>query len=95
MNNLRNITLLPGTLTNSQKIQHEQFKAAKQIALTIPPNQSRRAIYNGEVTNYTGCNLNGRMWVIGDTLADIQNPDATINGKPAREVFGEFTVMNK
>ena len=55
----------------------------------------RRARLNNEVTNYCGAKLNGRMFVIGDTENDIQNPDATIMGKPAREVFGDFTVMSR
>lgn len=73
--------------------KHEQFKAAKKIALMIAKNESRRALYNGIPTNYIGANINGRMFVIGDSLDDIYNPDATINGKPAREVFEGFTVM--
>lgn len=82
-------------MTASQKTQHSQFLAAKQIALTIPVNNARRARFNNEATNYTGANLKGKMFVIGDSLADIQNPDATIDGKPAREIFGDFTVMSK
>ena len=75
--------------------QHEDFKAAKAIALTIGNGMMRRARNNGEVTNYCGAKLNNRMFVIGDTANDIQNPDTTIMGKPAREIFGDFTVMSK
>lgn len=82
-------------MTTIEKQQHEDFKAAKSIALTIENGMMRRARNNGEVTNYCGAKLNGRMFVIGDTENDIQNPDATIMGKPAREVFGDFTVMSK
>lgn len=76
--------------------RHEQFNAAKQIALNINKGELRRARFNGLATNYEGAkDTNGRMWVIGDSLADIKNPDAYINGKPAREIFGDFTVMSK
>lgn len=79
---------------NQQKEQHNQFKAAKQIALNISAGQFRRARVNNVATNYCGYkDASGRMWVIGDSLADIQNPDATINGSPAREIFGDFSVM--
>ena len=78
-----------------EKQRHEDFNAAKQIALTIEAGLMRRARNNGVITNYCGCNLNGRMFVIGDSLADIQNPDALVNGKPAREIFGDFTIMYK
>lgn len=79
-----------------KNLAHEQFRAAKEIALSINKGEMRRARYNGTVTNYTGLkDKNGRMWVIGDSVNDIQNPDATINNKPAREIFGEFTVMYK
>lgn len=81
-------------MTTSQTAQHEQFKAAKEIALSISNGLSRRARHNDKVTNYTGYKSNdGRTWVIGDSLADIQNPCATIGGKPAREVFEGFSVM--
>lgn len=81
-------------MTIEQKRQHDQFKAAKQIALAINKGEYKRARFEGNLTNYCGFkDGNGRMWVIGDTVADIQNPDAIINGCPAREVFGEFTVM--
>jgi len=76
-------------------LQLDHFKAAKEIALTIGAGLIRRAIHNGETTNYSGANIEGRTFVVGDTLKDIQNPDAWIEGKPAREVFGEFTVMSK
>lgn len=55
----------------------------------------KRAVNNGRITNYSGANICGRMFVIGDTENDIQNPDAIIQGKPAREVFGDFTIMTK
>ena len=78
-------------LTATQQKQHNDFKAAKAIALTIGNGLMRRAAG----TNYCGAKLNGRMWVIGDSSEDIKNADATIDGKPAREIFGEFTVMSK
>lgn len=83
-------------MTTQQQKQHNEFKVAKQIALTIEKGNLRRARFENAVTNYCGFKANdGRMWVIGDTNADIQNPDATINGKPAREIFGDFTVMSR
>lgn len=83
-------------MTTKQQKQHNEFKAAKQIALTIEKGCLRRARFENAATNYCGFKAkDGRMWVIGDTEADIQNPDATINGKPAREVFGDFTVMSR
>lgn len=76
--------------------QHEHFKAAKQIAINIDKGQIKRARFQNVVTNYCGFkDHNGRMWVIGDSNSDIQNPDAEINGKPAREIFGNFTIMSK
>ena len=77
------------------KTKHGDFKAAKEIALSIEKGQMRRAVNSGHVTNYCGANIGGRMFVIGDTENDIQNPDAIIHGKPAREVFGDFTIMTK
>ena len=84
---LKQITML----TVTQQKQHADFKVAKSIALAIGKNQMRRAAG----TNYFGANFNGRMFVIGDTVSDIQNPDTYIQGMPAREIFGEFTVMSK
>lgn len=77
------------------KTKHEDFRAAKEIALAIPMGQMRRAVNNGRVTNYSGANIDGHMFVVGDTENDIQNPDAMIQGKPAREIFGDFAVMFK
>lgn len=74
---------------------NKEFEAAKKIALTIANNQMRRALVDNKPVNYMGCKLNNRMFVLGDSLNDIQNPDATIVGKPAREVFGEFSIMSK
>jgi len=83
-------------LTLSQKDQLAAFQAAKQIALTIPAGQYRRARVGDMATNFCGFKSpEGRMFVIGDSIADIQNPDATIEGCPAREVFGEFSIMSK
>jgi hypothetical protein len=84
-------------MTTTERNQHASFKNAKQIALSIPTGCSRRATdTEGKLSNYSGCKTaDGRMFVIGDSLADIQNPDATINGKPAREVFGNFSIMYK
>lgn len=83
-------------MTHTNKTQIEQFNAAKKIALNIGKGMMMRASYNDSATNYMGCKFcDGRMFVIGDTEADIQNPDLTINGKPAREIFGDFTVMSK
>ncbi len=81
-------------MTIQQENQHKGFKEAKKIALNINKGEYRRARFNGFVTNYCGYkDSNGRMWVLGDTDKDIQNPDALIDGRPAREVFGDFTVM--
>jgi len=74
---------------------NKEFEAAKQIALTIANNQMRRALIDNKPVNYMGAKINNRMFVLGDSLKDIQNPDATISGKPAREVFGEFSIMCK
>ena len=74
---------------------NREFEAAKQIALTISNNQMRRASVDGKPVNYLGVKINNRMFVLGDSSNDIQNPDATIAGKPAREVFGEFSIMSK
>lgn len=74
---------------------YEHFKAAKEIALSINRGEMRRAKVNNVPTNYMGANIGGRMFVIGDSEEDIQNPDLYINGKPAREVFGDFTIMTK
>ena len=83
------------TLMQSQKEQHDHFNAAKSIALIIPSGQMRRAKVGDVLTSYIGAKDNsGRMWVIGDSLNDIQNPDAYIGGKPAREISGDFTVMS-
>lgn len=82
-------------MTPAQKKQCKDFKAAKAIALTIENGMMRRARVDGEVTNYCGAKLNNRMFVIGDSEKDIQNPDVIISGKPAREIFGDFTVMSK
>ena len=76
-------------MTPAEKKQHEDFREAKKIALTIGKGLMRRAAD----TNYCGCNIGGRMFVIGDSEEDIQNPNCIIAGKPAREVFGDFTVM--
>lgn len=74
---------------------NREFEAAKQIALTIANNQMRRAMVDNKPVNYFGAKINNRMFVLGDSLNDIQNPDATIAGKPAREIFGDFSIMNK
>lgn len=81
-------------MTTIEKQQQLAFEEAKAIALTIENGLIRRARLNNEATNYSGSSLNGRMFVIGDTENDIKNPDAFIMGKPAREVFGDFTVMS-
>lgn len=83
-------------LTTDQTTQLNHFRAAKEIALSIEKGTARRARYNGMLTNYMGFHdSNGRFWVIGDTLADLPNPDAQINGKPAREIFGDFSIIYK
>ena len=82
-------------MTTKEKERLAGFEAAKKIALTITSNQRQRAQINGAPTNYAGANVNGRMFVICDTEYDIQNPDAYILGKPAREVYGEFSTMSK
>lgn len=64
------------------------FNEAKVIALTIVSGCYRRASVNNEPCNYCGYkDMSGRSWVIGDSIADIANPDKHINGKPAIEVF--------
>lgn len=88
------------TLTNSQIEQLNDFNSAKKIALTIPKGQMRRArSKNGNVpSNYIGFKNNeGRMFVIGDSENDIQNPDVYLFEEklPAREIFGDFSVMSK
>ena len=84
-------------MTQTQTAQHIAFKNAKKIALDIQLGCMRRGKdENGKPSNYTGFKMAcGRMFVIGDSLSDIQNPDATIDGKPAREVFGNFSIMYK
>lgn len=83
-------------MTEEQTTQHNQFKAAKQIALSIEAGYSRRAKYDNAATCYTGYkSADGRMFVIGDCHADILNPDAIIDGRPAREVFGDFSIMSR
>ena len=77
-------------MRTQQTKQHNEFKAAKNIALMIEKGCMRRAKLQKIPTNYCGYKANdGRMWVIGDSDAEIQNPDAIINGKPAREVYEE------
>jgi hypothetical protein len=77
-------------MTTTQKKQLEDFRAAKLIAFEMPKGHYRRA----KGTNYCGyMSENGQAYVIGDTDEDVQNPDAIIGGKPAREVFEGFTVM--
>ena len=69
---------------------YQDFKQAKKIALTIEKGCYQRK------GNFKGFkDLSGRMFVIGDTESDIQNPDATINGSPAREVCGDFTMLTR
>lgn len=83
-------------MENIIKEQLQGFQEAKNIALKIGKGLMRRASINSVPCNYCGFkDGNGRMWVIGDSIMDIQNPDATINGFPAREIFGDFTVMSK
>lgn len=83
-------------LTANQQLQHAQFKAAKEIALNIGKGEMRRARHNDMATAYCGMQDNsGRMWVIADSSAYLQNPDAMIDGKPAREVFGDFSILIK
>lgn len=79
--------------TNKNKLL--AFKAAKEIALNIQKGHFQRAAINDIPSNYCGFkDITGRTWVIGDSADDLQNPDATINGKPAREVFTDFTILN-
>jgi len=80
--------------------QLADFNVAKKIALTISNGQMRRArSKNGNTpTNYIGYKDNtGRMFVIGDSENDIQNPDVLLFAEklPAREIFGDFTIMSK
>ena len=76
-----------------EKSKLEDFRCAKEIALIIDEGEMRRAKRDGRITNYSGARINNRMFVVGDSLEDIQNPDAMIQGFPAREVFGNFTMM--
>jgi hypothetical protein len=79
-------------LSNNQKKQLAAFKEAKEIAFTMPFGSYRRAFG----TNYCGYKSHdNKFYVIGDTSADIQNPDCFIGGKPARQVFDGFTLMSK
>jgi hypothetical protein len=84
-------------MTTAQKQQHNDFKAAKKIALSLPKGTMRRA-YNHDnriPTNYIGMkDTTGRCWVLGDSIDDVQYPDAYINDQPAREVFDGFTIMS-
>ena len=69
-----------------------QFRAARTIAFTQPKGYYRRA----GVTNFVGIHTaDNRFFVIGDNASDIQNPDATILGRPAREVFEDFNIIYK
>ena len=77
-------------LNLDQKQRHQDFNAAKKLAFNMPSGCYRRAAN----TNYCGYkSADGRFYVIGDTETDLQNPDAFIGGKPAREVFNGFTLM--
>ena len=84
-------------IINAPKIKQEKgFNSAKEIALTIKKGFMRRAAVDDKPTNYCGYRRNdGRMFVIGDSKDDIQNPDMIIDNKPAREIFGDFTVLTK
>lgn len=80
-------------LTANEEKQLNEIEAAKQIAKNIKPGYYQRV---SGLSNYCGYkSIDGRMWVLGDTFDDIQNPDAIISGKPAREIFGDFTMMVK
>lgn len=75
-------------------VKHQEFKAAKQIALTIEAGNARRPRVNGMAAMFMGYkSTDGRMWVIADNVNDLPNPDAHINGKPAREIFGDYSIM--
>jgi len=68
------------------------FKAAEQIARSIPAGHYRRATVQGVVVNYYGYKeRNGRMWVVGDTPDDLPSADVKIelSGEwlPAYEIF--------
>ena len=81
-------------MTTVQKNQLADFNSAKKIALTITEGCTKRARNSkGEVTNYSGANINGKFYVIGDTEKEIQKPNAIIDGKPAREVFDGYTML--
>lgn len=82
-------------MTNAQELQLKGFEAAKTLAFQLPINTSKRARVNSLVCNYTGCNLKGRFFVIGDSVEDLQNTTIEIDNKPAREVFEDFTIMSK
>lgn len=83
-------------MTQQETKQHQEFNQAKKIALNIEKGCFKRARFEGDVTPYVGYKTKeGRMFVIADSLNYLKNPDATIDGKPAREIFENFSVMFK
>ncbi len=65
---------------------YEDFKAAAELARTMPENHTRRARRNGRATNYWGGNFEGQPYVSGSTDDDIKKPDLWINSFPAKRV---------
>lgn len=81
-------------MTNEQRKKLAAFNAAKKIALTIEKGCYRRAMLDDEPVSYCGFrSTTGRSWVIGDSSDDLKNPDGYFDGKPAREVFADFTMV--
>ncbi len=76
---------------NQMKAKFTTLDNAEEIAISATPGTYRRAAG----TNFCGLKrTDGTTWVLGHSKADIQNPDATIMGKPARQVYDGFTVMH-
>ena len=77
-------------MTNLETLQLADFDSAKALSFTIEKGFYKRP---SATSNYCGYqSMEGKFYVIGDTDNDIQNPDAIVNGKPAREV-NEFCVI--
>lgn len=77
-----------------KRLKLKQFNEAKKIALGVEKGCMKRAKFWGHPVNFSGFKSNdGRSFVIGESIADIQNPDCKINGFPAREIFDDFSIM--
>lgn len=72
----------------------EAFKAAKKIAFSVSLGSFRRAKVDGQPVNFVGFkSLDGNSYVIGDTTDDLYNSKIFINGRPARQVFQDFSII--